>query len=126
MTTWWQDFYGDIDNQRLDSLEKRLADDVVVTMAGNPPVTGVSDVIEGQRKFFTMFRSLRHNFVKTWELNDDAILEAVVTYVRHDGDAVEVPCTTILHRANDLVDSVRIYLDLTPLFAAAQAGQGST
>ena len=86
-------------------------------MAGSTPVVGVDDVIGGQREFFCLFKSLRHSFVNTWEVDDTAILEAVVTYVRHDDNAVDVPCTTILHRVDGLVDSVRVYLDLAPVFA---------
>ena len=116
-TTWWQDFYSDIDNQRLESLGSRLAEDVVVTMAGNPPVAGRDAVIAGQREFLATFRSLRHDFTNTWEVDGAAILEAIVTYVRHDGRAVEVPCVSILTRSGGLVDSVRIYIDLAPLYA---------
>lgn len=117
-STWWQDMYDDIDNQRLDSLEARLAEDVVVTMAGNPPVVGRDTVMAGQREFLASFRSLSHDFTNTWEVDDTAILEAVVTYLRHDGQAVGVPCVSIVTRnGDDQVDSVRIYLDLAPVFA---------
>lgn len=117
MGDWWQDYYDDVDNQRLDSLEARHAKDVLVTVAGTPTLHGIADAMAGQREFLTLFKSLRHDFVNTWEIGDTAVLEAVVTYVRHDDQSVEVPCTTILHRTDDLVDSVRMYLDLAPVFA---------
>lgn len=117
MTTWWQDYYDDVDNQRLDALEARHTADVVVTMAGTPAIHGIDDAMAGQRQFLTLFKSLSHNFVNAWEVDDTAILEAIVTYVRHDGESVDVPCTTILHRTEGLVDSVRVYLDLAPVFA---------
>jgi hypothetical protein len=86
-------------------------------MAGQSPVHGIDQVMAGQRQWMTMFRSLSHHFVNAWEIDDTTVLEAVVTYVRHDDRSVDVRCTTILHRTNDLVDSVRVYIDVAPVFA---------
>ncbi len=115
--TWWQEYYDDIDNQRLDSLGSRTAQNVVVRTAGFPAVEGLENVLNGQREFFSTFKSLRHDFTNTWEVEDTAVLEAIVTYTRHDETSVEVPCVSILHRTDELVDSVRIYLDLAPIYA---------
>lgn len=114
---WWQEYYADIDNQRLDSLESRTAKNVVVRMAGSPPLEGVANAIAGQKEFLTMFKSLHHDFINTWEVGGTAVLEAIVTYVRHDGQSVEVPCVSILTQTDGLVDSIRVYLDLAPVFA---------
>jgi len=52
------------------------------------------------------------------------VLEAVVTYIRHDGKEVTVPAVTIFHlipinaSSTPLADECRIYVDLAPLFAA--------
>lgn len=116
-TTWWQDLYSDIDNQRIDSMGARLAEDIVFTMGGNPPVEGRDAVVAGQIEFFKSMRSLSHKFVNTWEADGSTLLESVVTYVRHDGRAVEVPGLSILTRRGELVDNIRVYIDLAPLYA---------
>jgi len=74
--TWWQEYYDDIDNQRLDSLGSRTAQNVVVRTAGFPAVEGLENVLNGQREFFSTFKSLRHDFTNTWEVEDTAVLEA--------------------------------------------------
>ncbi|SDF46914.1 SnoaL-like domain-containing protein [Lentzea fradiae] len=116
-STWWQAMYDDIDNKRFESLEARFTEDVVVTLAGNPPAVGRDVAMAEQREFMESFRSLRHQFTNTWEVDDTAILEGVVTYERHDGKTVEIPGATVVTRSGDLVDTVRIYLDLAPLYA---------
>lgn len=115
--TWWQEYYDHIDNKRVDELEKLTADDVVLNMANMPPVEGVRDVMDGQREFLGSLESLTHNFVNTWEVDDTAILESVVAYVRRDGRHVDLPCVSVVHRSGEKVDSVRVYMDTAPLFA---------
>ena len=53
------------------------------------------------------------------------VLEAEVTYVRHDGRTVTVPACTIFWLSDErseegapLAKECRIYVDLTPLYAA--------
>lgn len=55
--------------------------------------------------------------MNTWEVDDTAILEAIVTYVRLDDQRVELPCVSVVHRTGEMVDNVRVYMDLGPLFA---------
>jgi hypothetical protein len=45
------------------------------------------------------------------------ICELNVDYTRKDGPHVTVPCTSFLDRQGDLVDELRIYIDLEPVFA---------
>ena len=62
---------------------------------------------------------LRHDIVQTWDTDVAGISEANVVYTRKDGSQVGIPATSILRKRGDLVDDVRIYMDLTPLFAPA-------
>ena len=91
---------------------------------------GNSDTIVGRdaiqvaiAQFFSAFKSLRHHSGRTWMDGDIVVLEAVVTYIRHDGQEVTVPAVTIFHlvpinvSSTPLADECRIYVDLTPLFA---------
>ena len=45
------------------------------------------------------------------------MLEANVEYLRKDGKSVTVPVVTVLERSGELVKSLRIYLDLAPVYA---------
>ncbi|HET7459247.1 MAG TPA: nuclear transport factor 2 family protein, partial [Gemmatimonadaceae bacterium] len=93
---------------------------------GNAPtITGRDAIREAIAGFFTAFVSLSHESKGAFLDGDTLILEAVVTYTRHDGQLVSVPAVTIFRIAgiapNDggrpVADQCRIYVDLTPLFA---------
>ena len=79
---------------------------------------------EAIAQFFTAFVSLRHESKGAWLQDDTLILEAEVTYTRHDGKLVTVPAVTIFRLASvggeqsePRADQCRIYVDLAPLFA---------
>jgi hypothetical protein len=56
-------------------------------------------------------------FVQTWDEGDVEIVEALIDYTRHDGKVVTLPCTSILRKRGDLVQDLRIYMDVSPVFA---------
>ena len=95
---------------------------------GNADPIGGRDAIEAAiAHFFTTFETLRHEDKGTRLAGDTLIIEALVTYRRHDGREVSVPAVTIFHLAGatpgdptrPVVDDCRIYVDLTPLYAPA-------
>jgi len=93
---------------------------------GNWPRTqGRGAITAAIAQFFDGFQSLAHTSVGTWLDGRTLVLEAEVTYVRHDGRTVTVPACTIFRLASAPSESgtpqaneCRIYVDLTPLYAA--------
>jgi ketosteroid isomerase-like protein len=119
MSGWLRDYYDDVDNMRLQAFVDRHTDDVVVKFGNNPPAVGKAEVEKAIGYFWTMIGGLRHQFVNVFADGDTTILEAEIDYERKDGVHVMVPCTSILHRRDGLVDGLRVYLDLAPVFAPA-------
>jgi ketosteroid isomerase-like protein len=117
MDDWLRDYYDDVDNMRLDAFVDRHTDDVVVKFGNNPPAVGKDEVRQAIGYFWTLIGGLRHEFVNVFAEGDTTILEAEIDYTRKDGGHVTVPCTSILHRRGEFVDQLRVYLDLTPVFA---------
>jgi hypothetical protein len=66
-----------------------------------------------------MIGALEHDFVNKRQVDDTTILEFRVDYTRSNGSYVTVPCTSILHRDGELVDSLRVYIDVAPVFEQA-------
>jgi hypothetical protein len=117
MSDWFRTYFDDVDNMRLDEFVARHSDDVVVRFGNNPPAHGKDEVAQSIGQFWSMIGGLKHNFVNTWEVDGTTILETKVDYTRKDGAQVTVPCTSFLHRDGDLVDELRVYIDLEPVFA---------
>src|SRR6478672_11469066 len=119
MSDWITDYYADVDAMRLQSYVDRHTDDAEVIFANNPPAVGKQAIGEATGGFFSMIGSLRHERRNLWFVNDGntAVLEALVHYTTKGGAQVTVPTVSLLDRAADgRVSSLRIHIDLGPLF----------
>jgi hypothetical protein len=115
--SWFVEYYDDVDHMRLDDWIARHTDDVVVTFGNSPAAHGKEEVARNIGGFFSSIGGLKHHFVNDWQVDDTTLLEMNVQYTRLDGGEVTVPSLTILHRDGELVDSIRIFIDLAPVFA---------
>lgn len=118
MSDWLTTYYDDVDNMRLEPWLAHHTDDVTVQFGNNPPSVGKEEVGGAIGGFWEMIGGLRHTFVNVWnETDGTTILEARCDYETKSGETVPVPTVSVLHRRGELVDSLRIYNDLAPLFA---------
>lgn len=67
--------------------------------------------------FFGSIASLRHDVTREFVADGTHVVEALVTYGRHDGKTLSVPAVSIYRRAGDHIDDYRIFVDLAPLYA---------
>ena len=124
MSDWITDYYADVDAMRLEPFVARHTEDAAITFGNQPPVVGKAAIHEAFDGFWSMIGGLRHEVRNRWDVNDGttAVLEVVVHYSTKSGAAVPLPCVSILDRTPDgLVSSLRIHIDLAPLFAAIAA-----
>ena len=132
MSTWIDDYYADVDAMRLEAFVERHSDDAAVVFGNNPPAVGKEAIGAAIGGFWSMIGGLRHERRNLWFVNDDttAVLEVVTHYTTKGGAAVPIPCVSLLDRNTDgKVTSLRVSIDLAPLFAqiaAEQADQPET
>jgi ketosteroid isomerase-like protein len=132
MSTWIDDYYADVDAMRLEAFVERHSDDAAVVFGNNPPAVGKEAIGANIGGFWSMIGGLRHERRNLWFVNDDttAVLEVVTHYTTKSGANVPVPCVSLLDRnADGKVTSLRVYIDLAPLFAqigAEETGQPET
>jgi SnoaL-like protein len=117
VTHWFSSLYASIDAMRLDELAAGLAPDVEVVVGNNPAMNGRQAAKEGIGRFFSTVDGITHHVVNVAESNDLTFLEANVEYLRKDGRTVTIPSVTVLERSGALVKSLRIYLDVAPVYA---------
>jgi hypothetical protein len=117
MKPWYSDMYANVDAMRLDEFVAGLTPDVEVVVGNNPPMKGRQAVKEGIGHFWSTIAGLKHRFVNVVEGQGMTFLEAKVDYRRKDGREITVPAVTVLERNGDLVKSLRIYLDVAPVYA---------
>lgn len=89
------------------------------------PLVGPREIEDSLRDFFSSITLMKHRPVRIWEIGDESIFEAVVTYGRPDGTTVQIPAVTAYTRSGNAISSCRIYCDMTPVFARSQAGDAA-
>ena len=121
---WAEELYARaVDHKDAAGFADAFVADAWLRFGNAPPIVGRDAIREAIAQFFTAFVSLRHQSNGTFLDGDTLILEAVVTYTRHDGGVVSVPAVTIfrlvegLEGGRPVADQCRIYVDLAPLFA---------
>ena len=120
MSDWVQRYFDDVDSMQMEPFLAWHTPEIRVRFANNPEAVGQEQVRSAIGQFWDAIGGLKHNIVNVWETPDhSAVVESMIDYTRKDGRVVTIPCTTILHRDGDKVDSLRIYLDGTPIFAPA-------
>jgi hypothetical protein len=123
---WATDLYRTaVDNKDAAGFAASFTVDGWLRFGNAPPIVGRDAIREAIAGFFGSFAALRHESTGNYLVGDTLILEAVVTYTRHDGRVVSVPAVTIFRFASGVdsdalhprADQCRIYVDLTPLYA---------
>ena len=122
---WAKTLYEDVvDRKDARGYAAVFALDGWLRFSNNPMLEGRDAIEAAIAQFFSAFVSLRHEPRESSMDGDTLVLEARVTYVRHDRKEVTVPACTVYRLApsNDdgaqpVARECRIYVDLTPLFA---------
>ena len=127
---WAHDLYADaVDHKNAAGFAAAFTPDAWLRFGNAPPIEGRAAIEAAIAQFYTAFQTLRHKSKGNFLDGETLILEAEVTYLRHDGQQVTVPAVTIFRLAgaaeqttgHPLADQCRIYVDLTPLFAPSVA-----
>jgi hypothetical protein len=63
---------------------------------------------------------LSHEILSVWMVDEPepaTICELKVTYQRHDGSQITLPCLNVFRLRDGLIADYRIYMDINPVFA---------
>ena len=118
-------YHESVDRKDAAGFAAAFTPDAWLRFGNNDRLVGREAIREAIAGFFTAMAALEHTPRNAWLQGDTLILEAEVTYTRHDGRLVTVPAVTIYRLASlgvpgesdPLADQCRIYVDLAPLFA---------
>lgn len=107
-----------LDARDVEAYGEYLADDVSMQFGNSKPVTGKAAVKAMLADYWQSFASIEHDLVNIYGTDDTYVLEADNHYERHDGKHVTVRTVAFTDK-NVLgkVESVRIYGDMSPVFA---------
>ena len=109
---------------RIDGMDtaasvKLFAESATLTFGNGQPMVGRDAIKAGTAVFYSSIAGLRHRILNEWTVGQDTIVEAAVTYTRHDGRQVTIPAASIWRvREDGLITDYRVFIDLAPVYAA--------
>lgn len=112
---WVRAFYDVVDAMGSDEMAPLLTDDVTFRMGNNPEVLGREAVIAGSRGVTKMFQGLAHDYVAVDQVGGKSFVDCWVTYTLFDESTFVLPFLTVFERRDDLISSIRIFGDMSPL-----------
>jgi ketosteroid isomerase-like protein len=116
-TRWIYDYFEAADSLDLPRLLSEHTDDVQLTFANYPTVTGKAKFGEAIGGLWARIKGMSHSLTGAWSLDDAGVgvAESIVTYTRKDGSLFTIKACTTLRRRDGKIADIRIHADLNGL-----------
>ena len=80
-----------------------------------------SGSFEDKGSFLGKVEGVHHHLKNIWEVSKDTlVVDMDVTYIRHDGKVVTLPCCDIIRLEGDKVKELKIFMDISPVLAEGE------
>jgi hypothetical protein len=116
-----EEAFRTVDGMRLDDFAALFTPDGTMTFGNSGPTPDPEGSKKALGDFYALLRGVRHEALGAWIVDDVSINESIVHYTMRDGSVVSLPATSILRWSGDRIREWRIYMDVAPAVAAAQA-----
>lgn len=116
--TWLREHYERVDANDFGYLGERFADDIEVRFGNRPAAIGKEAVGATLADVHKPFNSSLHRFVDIWQQGHTTLIAFDVVYSMKDGSEVRLETFTILERRDELIKSMKVYIDEGPLRGA--------
>ena len=117
MTDWVRTYFRLVDEMDLEKFLSLHTQDCTVHFANNPPAVGHAQISAAIGGLWSAISAMRHEPSHVWVTEDGTgVQEGVVRYTTKGGTDVPVSVTSILTRRDDKIDTLRIYIDMAPVF----------
>lgn len=91
------------------------ADNITVTFANAPPITGRDAMLERMMSLLGTVTSLAHPLINVWQEDGDVILEVTSIWHLHNDTVIKINACSIFTLADGKFIDQRIYVDNTPV-----------
>jgi ketosteroid isomerase-like protein len=97
-----------------------MTEDVAFRFGSADPVVGHAAIAAQSTTMAGTIASMSHRLLAVWttgEPDPAVICEMTVTYRRHDGSELTLPCANVFRLRGGRIADYRIYMDVNPVFA---------
>jgi hypothetical protein len=92
-----------------------FTDQAKYRFANAPLITGKTAIREFAANARQRVKFVTHDIKSIWEIDDVVVCEMDINYHRHDDSVVTLPCTDIFRMSGNLIDDLRVYVDVSPM-----------
>jgi len=115
---WYVDYLGSMDARDVDHYGQFLDHACSLSFNNEPPTIGKAAILGRMRDYWKSFGSIEHDLLNVYGEPRAFMLEALNHYTRLDGRPITCRAVALTDRsAEGLVTSVRLYTDVSALFA---------
>lgn len=117
-SAWYFEYLQALDRRDLESILRFISEDASLQINNQLPLHGKPAITAALQRYWAGFKSIEHEPLAI--LGDDRLIavEMLCHYKRLSGDIFTLPASSFKDRDSDgLITSVRIFADMTPIFA---------
>ena len=103
-------------NKSIDEFAAYFTPDALYSVGNAEPIAGRDRIQSAAIYFRQQVKSVLHQIQAIWEWEDTVICELEVTYTRHDGTVLQLPCLDVFHLQGNLFRELHVYIDISPIF----------
>jgi ketosteroid isomerase-like protein len=119
-----RELFAALDAGDIENALGLMKEDVDFRFGSADPVVGHTAISAQFATMAATIASMSHELLSVWttgELDPAVICEMNVTYRRHDGSHLTLPCANIFRLRDGRIANYRIYMDVNPVFAKQEA-----
>jgi ketosteroid isomerase-like protein len=110
------DYFAAMEAKDSDHFAAYYADDITLTFAGAPVITGRDAVRQQMIDTLSKVESLAHPLVNVWEEDDGVVIfEVDSAWTFRDGTTTTITACSIFTIHDDLITDQRVYVDNGPI-----------
>ena len=101
-----------------------MTEDVGFRFGSAEPTVGRAPIADNAIAMAAVVASLSHELRTVWTVDQPepaVICEMAVTYRRHDGSELTLPCLNVFRLRDGRIADYRIYMDVHPVFDVREA-----
>jgi limonene-1,2-epoxide hydrolase len=110
------DYFGAMESKDTERLGSYYADNITLTFANAPTITGRDAMLDRMVTLLGQVRSLAHRLINVWEEDGGVVILEVLSIWHLDDDSViEITACSIFTIADHKFTDQRIYVDNAPV-----------
>ena len=120
-----RELFAALDAGDIESALSSMTEDIAFRFGNADPVVGQAAIAAQFTTMAGIIASMSHGLLAIWttgEPDPAVICEMAVTYRRHDGSQVTLPCANVFRLWGGRIADYRIYMDVNPVFAKQEVG----